>query len=207
MGAPRKRGRKRRTRMIPIANHQDIFLQYVAPLATTATTAARLYKTVKNVKQSKKIASEKLRHDIAIDNIAREGKGLSLKSYKRGKGLKKKRRCRWKQQTAGELTEFTKDIKGFLGIYMRFFTPTPSRKRVCDNQLRGQGRTRDSLCSLQKIRETCYLFSQFWQCKSFKRTGWLFCQLYHQIRQRFVSKTWPNKLRYLVYSIFEIDFV
>ena len=87
MGAPRKRARKCRARKIPIASRQGGFLQYVAPLAAAAGAAAGLYKTVHDVKQSKKVASEKMRHELAMEKIAREGKGLRLKPYKRGKGL------------------------------------------------------------------------------------------------------------------------
>ena len=94
MGAPRIRGRKRRARKNPIANRQSGFLLNVAPLAAAARAASGLYKTVHDVKQSKKVASEKMRHDLAVEKIAREGKGLRLKPYKRGKGLKKKRRRR-----------------------------------------------------------------------------------------------------------------
>ena len=61
-----------------------------------AEAAAGLYKTVHDVEQSKKIASEKMRHYLAIEKISREGKGLRLKPYKRGRGLKKKRRRRRK---------------------------------------------------------------------------------------------------------------
>lgn len=95
MGA-RRSTRKKRCRKLPLATRRGGFLQYVAPIAAAAGAAASLYKAHKDSKQNKKLADEKVRHNLEMEKIASQGKGLRLKPYKRGKGLKKKRRRRRK---------------------------------------------------------------------------------------------------------------
>ena len=73
-------------------------LPLIAGLSTAVSAGARAIKTIKDLSNAKKLIQETERHNKAIEEISKKGKGLFLRPYKKsGKGIKKRRK---KQKTS-----------------------------------------------------------------------------------------------------------
>ena len=83
--------RKRKTRKIPIAKRGG----FLIPLAAGAFgVGSSLYNTFRGLKHNQKMLQEQLRHNQLMETLRRQGKGLYMRPYKRGRGVKKsKRQC------------------------------------------------------------------------------------------------------------------
>lgn len=78
--------KKKRTRKIPIAKRGG----FILPALTGVATAATVIKTIKDMINSKKMVKETERHNRVMEDLAKQGKGLYLKPYKKyGGGTKK----------------------------------------------------------------------------------------------------------------------
>ena len=89
--------KKRKVRKIPIAKRGG----FILPALTGVATAATVIKTIKDMINSKNMVKETERHNRAMEELAKKGKGLFLSPYKKagngikrkkGKGIKKKRK-------------------------------------------------------------------------------------------------------------------
>ena len=84
MGLKKKKTKK--TRKIPIAKRGG----FIVPALTGVATAATVIKTIKDMIDGKKMVQETQRHNRVMEELAKQGKGLFLKPYKKyGSGAKK----------------------------------------------------------------------------------------------------------------------
>lgn len=75
-------------RIIPLPKVGGVLplIPIITALAALGTTGSSIYKTIRDIKRGKEDLEESKRHNRYMESIAM-GKGLFLKSYKRGYGL------------------------------------------------------------------------------------------------------------------------
>lgn len=88
--AKKRRGRKKKqTRKIPI-NKVGGFVTALPLLGSAIAAGSSVYKTYKDVSNARKAMEEQVRHHKKMEELAKRGRGLFLRPYKKkGGGLKK----------------------------------------------------------------------------------------------------------------------